>query len=90
MSYLSDLSEISYSLKKQYVVTRPFRLVKSRLQDAPANAGMLFVYPTTILYHPYQLFFDTEQEKRPSISYKNVPKISSQMASESPHNASKK
>ena len=37
---------------------RPFCLVKSRSQDAAANAGVLSVYLTTILYHRHQLFID--------------------------------
>ena len=50
-------------LCRQYVpVTRPFCLVKSRLQDAAANAWVLSVYPTTILYYHHQLFFDIKQE----------------------------
>ena len=32
------------------IVKGPFSLLKSSLQDAAANAGMLSVYPTTILY----------------------------------------
>ena len=34
--------------------------VKSCLQDAAANAGVVSVYPTTILYYHHQLFFDIE------------------------------
>ena len=41
---------------------RPFCLVKSRSQGAAANAGVLSVYLTTILYHHRQLFTDIERE----------------------------
>ena len=40
------------------LVTRPFCLVKSRLQDATVNGGVVSVYLTNILYHHLQLFTD--------------------------------
>ena len=39
---------------------RPLFLVES--QDAAANAGLLSVYLTTILYYHSKLFFDIERE----------------------------
>ena len=44
------------------IVTRPFCLVKSSLQDAAANAGVLFVYLTYALYYHLQLFIDIERD----------------------------
>ena len=48
--------------KGAMTVTRPFFLVESWSQDAAANAGMLSVYLTAILYYHRQLFFDIERE----------------------------
>ena len=43
-------------------VTRPFCLVESHSQDAAANAGVLSVNLTTVLYYHLQLFIDIERE----------------------------
>ena len=51
------------------VVTRPFCLVKSRSQDAAANAAMLSVYLSTILYYHHQLFIDIERQNIPSLYF---------------------
>ena len=42
-------------------------LVKSRLQDAAANVGVLHVYLATILYDHHQLFIDIERENIPYV-----------------------
>ena len=41
---------------------RPFCLVEPCSQDAAANAGVLSVYLTLILYHHERLFIDRERE----------------------------
>ena len=46
---------------------RPLCQVKSCSQDAAANAGVLSVYLTTIMYYHLQLFIDIERENIPCV-----------------------
>ena len=46
---------------------RPFCLFESHSQDAAANAGVLSVYLTTILYYHRQLFIDIERDNIPCV-----------------------
>ena len=59
---LSNTAPMDHYNKRIHAVTRPFCLVKSRSQDVAANADMLSVYLTTIMYIHRQLFTEIERE----------------------------
>ena len=66
--YSSGETRALKQLWRNLFVMRPFCLVEPCSQDAAANAGVLSVYLTTILFYNRQLLIDIEREIIPCVN----------------------